>query len=65
MRVEYSDIEEGSLILASPECSLAPSAVLEVNRVRALPVSGCRSDSILTSWHTSVSRLAVTAQMSL
>ena len=45
--------------------SLAPSAVIEVDLVMVSPVSGCRSGSVLTSWHISVSRFAVTSRTSL
>ena len=45
--------------------SLAPLAVLEVALVRASHVSSCRLGSIMTLWHTSVGRPAVTSRISL
>ena len=44
--------------------SLAPSAVLEVDLVRASPVRCCSLGSIMTSWHTSASREAVMSRIS-
>ena len=70
MGVKHSDIQEGSLETASPNpltamSSLAPSAEMDVDLVMVSPVSGCRSGSVLTSWHISVSRFAVTSRISL
>ena len=45
--------------------SLAPSVMLEVSLNMALPVSGCRSGSVLTLSHTSISRFDVMSSISL
>ena len=45
--------------------SLALSALLEAPLVRVSPASGCRLDSIMMSWHTWVSRPAVTSRIPL
>ena len=70
MGVEHSDIEERSFI-GSPQnpfaamSSRAPSWWLAVAPVRISLGTGCRPGSMHTSWHTSVSRVAVRLRISL
>ena len=70
MRVENTNIKLCYFKPSSPEpigCNVKTCTiwVLEVAPVRASLVIGCRSDSMQTSPHTSVSRLAVRSLISL
>ena len=67
--IEHSDIQKFSLKTISLEsiyCDVhAPSALLEVSLDMVSPVSGCRSGSAITLWHTSVSGFVVMSRISL
>ena len=59
MWVEDPYIQERLCIAAIS--SLAPSDGFEVAEAKASPVSCCRSSSTITSWQTSVNKVAVTS----